>query len=319
MFFKHHAATKAWQDDRSAAQCIVTNKLVQRCFSLHTRCVGLWYGTADEKVSTSHLCFSVTIGAAISAEQSGANIQADHMCHRVMQITLLEEEKNGKESIISPPIFCTLTPGCDQDGGWMFQPHAGFHPSCNGREKNSIKTKQKAVKNSNTFQQFQFSCSNEIGPVAATLPGRTSRPPGTLRPRDCSTPGLEQATAGLRRPQTHEYLTSHLSTADSRTLADRRLHAGSRLCSGAVSAQLLTGLPHWRDRMSPANAQTSAMKTTRWVQQTTFPGLLTVTTAQTYLALPCKYAPVFVIERARLPQLSPHARKWVILMDDRPH
>lgn len=92
MFFKHHAATKAWQDDRSAPQCIVTNKLVQRCFSLHTRCVGLWYGTADEKVSTSHLCFSVTIGAAISAEQSGANIQADHMCHRIMQKTLLKEE-----------------------------------------------------------------------------------------------------------------------------------------------------------------------------------------------------------------------------------
>lgn len=92
-FFKHHAATKAWQDDRSAPQCIVTNKLVQRCFSLHTRCVGLWYGTdADEKVSTSHLCFSVTIGAAISAEQSGANIQADHMCHRMMQRTLLKEK-----------------------------------------------------------------------------------------------------------------------------------------------------------------------------------------------------------------------------------
>lgn len=101
MFFKHHAATKAWQDDRSAPQCIVTNKLVQRCFSLHTRCVELWYGTADEKVSASHLCFGVTIGAAISAAQSGANIQADHTCHRVMRKTLTPREKNGRESSFS--------------------------------------------------------------------------------------------------------------------------------------------------------------------------------------------------------------------------
>lgn len=43
-----------------------------------------------EKVSRSHLCFSVTDGAAISAEQSGANIQADHMCHGVMRKTQRE-------------------------------------------------------------------------------------------------------------------------------------------------------------------------------------------------------------------------------------
>lgn len=46
-------------------------------------CWALWYGTADEKLSTSHLCFAVTIGAAICAEQSSANSQADYMCHNV--------------------------------------------------------------------------------------------------------------------------------------------------------------------------------------------------------------------------------------------
>lgn len=142
----------------------------------------------------------------------------------------------------------------------------------------------------------------------------------------------EQATAGLRRQQTHLHVTSHLSAADSRTVADRRLHVGSCLYPSAVSAQLFTGLLHWQDRMSPPNAQKPMMKTTRWVKQTKFPlpwccvkkmswarrcpGLLTVTSAQTYLALPCKYTRVFVIERARL---SPHVCKWVILMDDRLH
>lgn len=132
MFFKHHAATKAWQDDRSAPQCIVTNKLVQRCFSLHTRCVGLWYGTADEKVSTSHLCFSVTIGAAISAEQSGVNIQA------------ARREKIGREYIVFRP-YCTLTPGCDPEHGWMLQPHWFSSILQQEKEKYEIRTKKKKL------------------------------------------------------------------------------------------------------------------------------------------------------------------------------
>ncbi len=52
-------------------------------------CWALWYGTADEKLSTSHLCFAATIGAAICAEQSSANSQADYMCHNVRHKTLL--------------------------------------------------------------------------------------------------------------------------------------------------------------------------------------------------------------------------------------
>ena len=46
-------------------------------------CWALWYGTADEKLSMSHLCFDATIGAAICAEQSSANSQVDYMCHNV--------------------------------------------------------------------------------------------------------------------------------------------------------------------------------------------------------------------------------------------
>lgn len=46
-------------------------------------CWALWYGTADEKLSTSHLCFAATIGAAICAEQSSANSQPDYMGHNV--------------------------------------------------------------------------------------------------------------------------------------------------------------------------------------------------------------------------------------------
>lgn len=52
-------------------------------------CWAPWYGTADEKLSTSHLCFAATIGAAICAEQSSANSQADYMCHNVRHKTLL--------------------------------------------------------------------------------------------------------------------------------------------------------------------------------------------------------------------------------------
>lgn len=52
-------------------------------------CWALWYGTADEKLSTSHLCFAATIGAAICAEQSSANSQADYMCHTARHKTVL--------------------------------------------------------------------------------------------------------------------------------------------------------------------------------------------------------------------------------------
>lgn len=52
-------------------------------------CWAPWYGTADEKLSTSHLCFAGTIGAAICAEQSSANSQPDYMCHNVRRKTLL--------------------------------------------------------------------------------------------------------------------------------------------------------------------------------------------------------------------------------------
>lgn len=52
-------------------------------------CWALWYGTADEKLSTSHLCFAATIGAAICAEQSSANSQPDYTYHNVRHKTLL--------------------------------------------------------------------------------------------------------------------------------------------------------------------------------------------------------------------------------------
>lgn len=38
--YKHHGATKAWRNDRSSFQYILTNKLVPRCFALHNRCGG---------------------------------------------------------------------------------------------------------------------------------------------------------------------------------------------------------------------------------------------------------------------------------------
>lgn len=37
---RHHGATKAWQNDRSCLQYVLTNKLVRRCFALHNRCGG---------------------------------------------------------------------------------------------------------------------------------------------------------------------------------------------------------------------------------------------------------------------------------------
>lgn len=37
---KHHSATKAWKNDRSAFQYVLTNKLVRRCRVLHNRCAG---------------------------------------------------------------------------------------------------------------------------------------------------------------------------------------------------------------------------------------------------------------------------------------
>lgn len=54
-------------------------------------CWALWYGTADEKLSTSHLCFAATIGAAICVEQSSANSQADYLRHNVRHKTLPEK------------------------------------------------------------------------------------------------------------------------------------------------------------------------------------------------------------------------------------
>lgn len=38
--YRHHGATKAWQNDRSCLQYVLTNKLVRRCFALHNRCGG---------------------------------------------------------------------------------------------------------------------------------------------------------------------------------------------------------------------------------------------------------------------------------------
>lgn len=38
--YRHHGATKAWQNDRSCLQYVLTNKLVRRCFALHNRCCG---------------------------------------------------------------------------------------------------------------------------------------------------------------------------------------------------------------------------------------------------------------------------------------
>lgn len=36
--YRHHGASKAWQNDRSCLQYVLTNKLVRRCFALHNRC-----------------------------------------------------------------------------------------------------------------------------------------------------------------------------------------------------------------------------------------------------------------------------------------
>lgn len=38
--YRHHGASKAWQNDRSCLQYVLTNKLVRRCFALHNRCGG---------------------------------------------------------------------------------------------------------------------------------------------------------------------------------------------------------------------------------------------------------------------------------------
>ena len=63
--------------------------------SAYQMCWALWYGTADEKLSTSHLCFAATIGAAIRAEQSSANSQADYMCHNARHRKRCREELAG--------------------------------------------------------------------------------------------------------------------------------------------------------------------------------------------------------------------------------
>lgn len=55
-------------------------------------CWALWYGTADEKLSTSHLCFPVTISAAICAEQSTASSRLDYTCQKVRSKTLPSED-----------------------------------------------------------------------------------------------------------------------------------------------------------------------------------------------------------------------------------
>lgn len=43
LVFKYLGAAKIRQDDRSSSQWILTNKLVQRCFSQQTRCVECYH------------------------------------------------------------------------------------------------------------------------------------------------------------------------------------------------------------------------------------------------------------------------------------
>lgn len=55
-------------------------------------CWALWYGTAEEKCPRPICAFGATIGAAICAEQSSANSQADYVCHNARHKTLLGGE-----------------------------------------------------------------------------------------------------------------------------------------------------------------------------------------------------------------------------------
>lgn len=154
--------------------------------------------------------------------------------------TAPREETGGSPSFTPP--YCTLSPGCDQDYSWILQPHTGFHQSCNGREK----------KKRNWKIQIRFSNSNFLVGIKLVQWQLGSQVTPPVWPEHCAPrPFDSRAGAGGCRPETHLYWSSHLLARVSRTLAARRRHAGSRLYPRAVSAQLFTGLLHWRDRKAP--------------------------------------------------------------------
>lgn len=94
MFFKHHAATKAWQEDRSSLQYIVTNKLVQRCLSLHTRCVGLRGMEQPMKNSPCPICAQEQPSVQQFGLSKGEQIVVVIMCHDVRCKSLGRSSRN---------------------------------------------------------------------------------------------------------------------------------------------------------------------------------------------------------------------------------
>lgn len=105
--------------------------------------------------------------------------------------TAPREETGGSPSF--PPPYCTLSPGCDQDYGWILQPHTGFHQSCNGekkKKKESEKFKYVSVIPI-SFLELNW-CNGSSAPRSHLQSGRN------IALRDHSTAGPEQAAAGLR-------------------------------------------------------------------------------------------------------------------------
>lgn len=119
------------------------------------------------------------------------------------------------------------------------------------------------MRNSNTFQQFQFSCSNEIGPVAATLPSRTSRPPGTLRSATVRHPGWSKRLQAWddRRPMSIWPHTYQLQTPARSQIGDYmwglafvpapcRHSCWLVYCTGGTGCHLQTHRhPRWKPRV----------------------------------------------------------------------
>lgn len=179
-------------------------------------CWALWYGTADEKLSTSHLCFAATIGAAICAEQSSANSQPDYMCHNV------RHKNSGGGGSHRRSQIC-MSAGEDGTGcRWLNRTRRGQVRE-EGKANRSRKNKfiliskhmncvscEVATKSQTPFSYFSPSHLPPAQSVAfrLQLPSR-----------------LELATAGVWHEQANLYLTSHLPI-DTHTPRDWRPHAG---------------------------------------------------------------------------------------------
>lgn len=179
-------------------------------------CWALWYGTANEKLSTSHLCFAATIGAAICAEQSSANSQPDYMCHNV------RHKNNGGGGSHRRSQIC-MSAGEDGTGcRWLNRTRRGQVRE-EGKANRSRKNKfiliskqincvsyEVATKSQTPFSYFSPSHLPSAQSVAfqLQLPSR-----------------LELVTAGVWHEQANLYLTSHLPI-DTHTPWDWRPHAG---------------------------------------------------------------------------------------------